>query len=70
MTALTVPLIVELGALDSRLGRSLSESDFIIVHARPTASEITIKTPVVWPGLSNFHDPLGGDRRKNSIQTP
>jgi hypothetical protein len=47
MTALAVPLIVELCALDSRLGRSPSESDPIIVHISPRASEITIKTPVV-----------------------
>ena len=70
MTALTVPLIVELCALASRLGRSLSGCDPIIVHHSPTASEITIKTPVVRPDVSHFHDFPGDDPRKNSIQTP
>jgi hypothetical protein len=70
MTALTVSLIVELCTLDSRLGRSLSESDPVIIHVSSTASEITIKTPAVWPDASHFPDSLSGDRRKNSIQTP
>ena len=70
MTAFTVPLIVELCALDSRLGRTLSANDPIIVHPNPTASEITTKTMVVSSDVSNFHDSAGGDRRKNPIQTP
>jgi hypothetical protein len=70
MTALIVPLIVELCTLDSRLGRSLSRSDSSIVPLSPTASEITIKTLVVWSDVSHFHNSAGGDRRKNSIQTP
>jgi hypothetical protein len=70
MTAPTVPLIVELRALASRLGKSLSGSDPIIVHLTPTASEITITTPVVSSDVSNFHHSAGGDRRENSIQTP
>ena len=70
MNALTLPLIVELCTLDSRLGRSLSGSDPIIVHAGPTWSDITIKTPPVWHDVSNFHDSAGGERTKNPIQTP
>ena len=70
MTALTLPLIVELYTLDSRLSRSLSGSDPIIVHISPRSSEITIQTPVVWPDVSHFQDFAGADRRKNSIQTP
>ena len=70
MTALTVPLILDLCALDSRLGRSLSGSDPIIVPISPTASEITIKTPVVWPDVSHSPDSAGAGRRKNPIQTP
>ena len=70
MTAFTVPLIVELPALDSRLGRSLSVSAHIIVHLSPTASEITIKTPDASFDVSNFQDSAGGDRRKSTIQTP
>jgi hypothetical protein len=70
MTTLTVPLIVELCALDSRPGRSLSGSDSIIAHVSTTASEITLKTLVVWSDASHFHDSEGGDRRKNPIQTP
>lgn len=70
MSALTGPLIVELGDLDSRLGRSLSGSDSIIVHVTPTASEITIKTPAVSSEVSHFHDFASDDCRKNSIQTP
>ena len=70
MTALTVPLIVDLCALDSRLGKSLSRSDSIIVQLSPTESEITIEALVVWSDVSNFHDSAGGDRLKNSIQTP
>ena len=70
MNALTVPLIVELCPLDSRLGRSLSANDPISVHARPTASEITIKTLVVSPDISHFHASADGDRLKNPIQTP
>jgi hypothetical protein len=66
MTALTVPLILDLCALDSRLGRSLSESDPVIVHISPRTSEITIKAPVVWPDVSHFPDSAGADRR-NSI---
>ena len=49
MTPLAVLPIVELCALDSRLARSLSESDPIIVHLSATASEITLQTSVVWP---------------------
>jgi hypothetical protein len=67
MTALAVPPIVELCALDSKLDRSLSGSDPIIVHANPTASETTIKTPIVWPDVSNFHHSAGGDRQENPI---
>ena len=70
MTAFTVPLIIKLCALDSRPGRSLSANDPIIVHVCPTASEITITTPVVWSDVSHFHDSARDDRRKNSIQTP
>ena len=70
MTVFPVPLIVELCALDSRLGRSLSGIDPITVHLSPTASEITIKTPVAWSDVSHFHDCACGDRRKNPIQTP
>lgn len=70
MTALTVPLIVELCALASRLGRSLSQSHPIIIHLSLTESEITIKTPGMWPDLSHFPDSAGADRRKNPIQTP
>jgi len=70
MIALTVPSIVELCTLDSRLGRSLSGSDSIIVPLSPTASEITLKTPAVWSDLSHFHDSALGDRRKNSISNP
>jgi hypothetical protein len=70
MTAFALPLIVELCALDSRLGRSLSGSDPIIVHLSSKASEITIKTPALWPDLSHCPDSAGGDRQKNSIQTP
>jgi hypothetical protein len=70
MTALSVPLIVELCALASRLGRSLSGCDPIIVHLSPTESETTIKTPAVWPGLSHFPASASDDRQKNPIQTP
>jgi hypothetical protein len=70
MTALTVPLIVGLCALDSRLGRSLSGSDPLLVPISPRASEITIKASVVWPDVSRVPDSAGADRRKNSIQTP
>jgi hypothetical protein len=70
MTALTAPLIVELRDLDSRLGRSLSGSDPIIVYVSPTASEVTIKTPALSSDASHFLDFAGDDRRKNSIQTP
>ena len=70
MSAFTVPLIVELCDLDSRLGRSLSGSDSVIVHVNSAASEITIQSPAVWPDLSHFPDSAGGDRRKNPIQTP
>jgi hypothetical protein len=70
MTAFTVPLIVELCALNSRLGRSLSASDSFIVHVSPTPFEITIKTPVLSSDVSNSYDSAGGDRRKNPIQTP
>jgi hypothetical protein len=67
MTALTVPLIVELCALDSRLGPSLSGCDSIIVQLSPTMSGITLKTPVVWSDVSHFHESAGSDRRKNPI---
>ena len=70
MTAFTVPPIVELCALDSRLGRSLSGIDPITVHLSPTAFEITIKTPVVSSDVSNSYDSAGGGPRKTSIQTP
>ena len=65
MTAFTVPPIVELCALDSRLGSSLSGIDPIIVHLTPTASEITITTPVVSSDVSNFHHSAAADPRKN-----
>jgi hypothetical protein len=68
MTALAVPRIVELCALASRLGRSLSQSHPIIIHLSLTESEITIKTPAVLSDASHFHDFAGDDRRKNSIQ--
>jgi hypothetical protein len=70
MTALTVPPIVELCALDSRLGRSLSGSHPILVPLTPTPSKITIKTPVVSSHVSNFLDSAPSDPRENSIQTP
>jgi hypothetical protein len=70
MTSLTVPLIVEPCALDSRLSKSLSGSDSIIVQLSPTESEITIEALVVWSDVSNFHDSAGGERTKNPIQTP
>jgi len=70
MTAFTVPLIVELCALDSGLGRSLSGSDSIILQRSPTMSGITIKTLVAWSDVSHFHDSASGDRRENPIQTP
>ena len=70
MTALTVPLIVDLCALDSRLGKSLSRSDSIIVQLSPTMSGITLKTLVVRSDVSHFHDSERDDRRKYSIQTP
>ena len=70
MTALTVPLIVDLGALDSRLGKSLSADDPIIVPVSSMGSEITIKAPVVSSDVSHFHDFASDGRRKNSIQTP
>ena len=69
MTPPAVRLIVELCALDSRLGRSLAASD-PTVHLSPTASEITLKTPAVWPHATHFPDSPCGNRRKNSIQTP
>ena len=70
MTPLAVRPIVELCALDSRLGKSLSESDPLIVHLSATASEITLQTAVVWPDTTYFPDSPSADRRKNSIQTP
>ena len=70
MTALIVLLIVELSALASRLGRSLSQSHPIIIHLSLTESEITIKTPAVWPDLSHFPASARGDPQKNPIQTP
>jgi len=70
MTALTVPPIVELSVLDSRLARSLSASDPLIVHLSATASEITLQTAVVWPDTTYFPDSPSADRRKNSLQTP
>jgi len=70
MTTFTDPPIVELCALDSRLGTSLSANEPTIVHVGPTASQITIKTPVLSSDVLNFHDSARGDRRKNPIQTP
>ncbi len=70
MTALTVPPSVELCALDSRLGTSLSGCDSILVQLSPTMSGITLKTPVAWSYVSHFHQCAWGDRRKNPIQTP
>ena len=70
MTPLAVRPIVELCALDSRLGKSLSESDPLIVHLSATASEITLQTAVAWPDTTYFPDSPSADRRKNSIQTP
>ncbi len=67
MTLLALPPIVELCALDSRLGKSLSPSDPIIVHLSPTASEIALQTAVVWPDTAHFLDSPSADRRKNSI---
>ncbi len=70
MTALTVQLIVELCALDSRFGKSLSGIDPIIVQLSPSMSRITLKTLVVWSDVSHFLDSARDNRRKNPIQTP
>jgi hypothetical protein len=70
MTAFTVPPIVELCALDSRLGRSPFGSDPIILHLSRTESETTIKTPAVWPDLSPCPDSAVGGPQKSPIQTP
>jgi hypothetical protein len=70
MTQPTVLPIVELRALDSRLGRSLSWSAWTLALGSRIAPDTSCYTPVTCVDASPIRDSARGDHRKNPIQTP